>query len=93
MNKQIFGITIWNEFYGKVVDENFVDNDQFTIFLKAIKGCLDIGTDFTYFTGKDFFVHSPFEVLKKSVIFTKLNEVKLEEIIKSRAEAITTKFK
>jgi hypothetical protein len=93
MNKQVFGITIWNEFYGKVVDEDFVDNTQFTIFLKAIKGCLDLGRDLTYFTGTDFLVHIPFDVLKKSVIFTKLNEVKFEEIIKSRAEAITTKDK
>ena len=91
MKKEIFGITIWNEIFNKIVDENFVDKTQFSIFLKGIKGCLDTEREFTYYKGSDFLTHIPFNVLKKSVIFTKVNDVKVSEIIKSRAEALETK--
>jgi len=89
--KNVYGITVWNEFYGKIIDENFVDETQFSIFLKGIKGCLDMGKDFTYFNGKNFLTHIPFDILKNSVIFTKVNEMKMSELIKSRAEALETK--
>jgi len=93
MKKEVFEITIWNDTFGKVVDERFVDETQFSIFLKAIKGCLDTTQDFSYFNGKNFLIHIPFAVLKKSVIFTKENEIGVSEIIKSKAEALTTKTK
>ena len=92
MNKKdVFGITVWSEIYGKIIDENFVNETQFSIFLKGIKACLDMSKDFTYFNGNNFLTHIPFDTLKKCVIFTKVNEVKVSELIKSRAEALEAK--
>jgi hypothetical protein len=93
MKKEVFDITIWNETFGKVVEEQFVDETQFSIFLKGVKACLDTTQDFSYFNGKNFLIHIPFAVLKKSVIFTKENEIPVSEIIKSKAEALVTKTK
>jgi hypothetical protein len=79
--------------YGELINETFVDETQFSIFIKGIKACLDTTQDFSYFNGKNFLIHIPFAVLKKSIIFTKENEIAVSEIIKSKAEALVTKTK
>ena len=52
-----YNITIENEKFGKVLNETFVDQKQFKLFLKMIHGCLELKNDLTFFNGLDFFVH------------------------------------
>ena len=45
--------------YGELINETFVDETQFKIFLKMIHTALALGNDFTTYNGKDFLIHVP----------------------------------
>lgn len=72
-------IKIQHKTFGVLCEENFVDSVQFKIFLQTINGCLKSKTDLDFFNGVNFLLHIPFEVLKESVIFTKMEFNSLTE--------------
>ena len=72
-------IKINHKTFGVVCEENFVDAIQFKIFLQTINGCLKNRCDLDFFNGTNFLLHIPYDVLKESVIFTKLESDSLTE--------------
>lgn len=72
-------IKIQHKTFGLICEENFIDAVQFKIFLQTIYGCLKSKVDLDFFNGTNFLLHIPFEVLKESVIFTKLEFDSLTE--------------
>lgn len=87
--KEVNTITIWHEEFGVMVEETFVDEDQFEIFIKSVNSSYDMGTAFRLFTG-NMLVHIPNKVLHQCVIFTKEGELDLNKLVRSRAEALVT---
>jgi len=91
MNTTIYNIKIENEKFGILINENFIDNIQFKLFLKMVQGSLELKNDLTFFNGIDFLIHIPYTKLVESIITTKVNSIEMNEIVKSKIEALVTK--
>ena len=78
-------IKIQHKSLGVLVDENFADTIQFKIFLQTVHGCLKSSSDLDFFNGMNFLLHIPFEVLKESVISTKVEPETLTEKIMNKS--------
>lgn len=91
MNKTAFKIRILNESFGELLNEVFIDEVQFKIFLEMVHGCLELGNDLRFFNGKTFLINIPFRFLKDSIIVTGTQEMDMVEPIKSKIEALITK--
>jgi hypothetical protein len=82
-------IKIQHKTFGTLTNENFSDPIQFKIFLQTVNGCLSSKSDLDFFNGVNFLLHIPFDVLKESVISTKVEAQTLTEklIYKSLLES------
>ncbi len=90
MNKMGFNIKVVSDKFGDLINETFMDQTQFKIFLKMVHGSLVLEEDLSFFNGDTFLVHIPSKVLKDSVIFTNVKQVSLTEQVKSKIEALVT---
>lgn len=90
MNKTGYNIKIMNEKFGDLINETFVDQTQFKLFLKMVHASVELKEDLTFFNGETFYVHIPFRVLSDSVIVTKVLELNLNEQVRSKIEALVT---
>lgn len=81
-------VTITHPTHGKLVDETFLDQVQFKLFLKMIHSCLELKENFSTFNGKDFLVHIPYQVLRESIIVGNTVETTFTEValMKSKIE-------
>jgi hypothetical protein len=84
-------IRILHDTMGELVNETFVNYEQFSIFLKLIDGCLAHKEHFDFFNGSDYLVHIPYRVLVESVILTKMDDLGSIEMAKSKIEALVTR--
>ena len=84
-------IRILHDTLGLLVDETFVDYEQFSIFLKIIDGCLVHKEHFDFFNGSDYLIHVPYRVLVDSIILTKFGDLGTIEMAKSKIESLVTK--
>lgn len=91
MNKTAFKIRIINESFGELLNEVFIDETQFKIFLKMVHGCLELENDLRFFNGDTFLINIPFRSLKDSIVVTGTKEIDMVEPIKSKIEALITK--
>ena len=91
MNKVGFNIKVMNEKFGDLINETFMDQVQFKLFLKMVHGCVELGEDLTFVNGDTFFVNIPNKILKESVIVTNVKEITMTEQVKSKIEALVTK--
>jgi hypothetical protein len=76
---------------GELVNETFVNYEPYSIFLKLIDGCLAHKEHFDFFNGSDYLVHIPYRVLVDSIILTKMDEMGVIEMVKSKIEAYVTR--
>lgn len=90
MNLAQHNIVIQHENFGVLLNETFVNQGQFKLFLKMIQGCIELKNDLTFFNGTDFFVHIPFKHLVSSIITTNVNSYSLTDhmMTKSKIEAL-----
>ncbi len=72
-------IKIQHKTFGVICEEIFVDGIQFKIFLQSIHGCLKSKSDLDFFNGQNFLLHVPYEILKESVVNTKMEFSTLTE--------------
>ena len=91
MKKSVFKIKVVNEAFGELLDETFVDETQFKIFLKMVHGCIVLENDLTFYNGDTFLINIPYKFLKNSIIVTSNQEVDIMEQVKSKIEALVTK--
>jgi hypothetical protein len=91
MNKVGFKIRIINDKFGELLNEMFMDETQFKIFLKMVHGCLELGNDLRFFNGDTFLINIPFRFLKDSIIVTGTEEFDIVDQVKSKIEALVTK--
>ena len=91
MNKTGFTIKVMSEKFGTLLNEVFVDETQFKIFLQLVHGCLELGNDLRFYNGQTFLVSIPYKYLSDSVIVTGTEEINMMEQVKSKIEALITK--
>ena len=85
---QTYTIKIQHETFGVLLEEQFVNPEQFKLFLKMIQGCISMKNDLTFFNGTDFFIHIPIKNLTNSIITTKTDSYGIVDhlITKSKIE-------
>ena len=93
MNIPHHNIKIQHETFGVLLNENFMDQTQFKLFLKMVQGCIELKNDLTFFNGVDFLVHIPHQYLINSIILTNIETYSMSEhlVAKSKMEALETK--
>lgn len=89
--KTAHNIRILHDTMGEIVNETFVNYEQFSIFLKLVDGCLAHKNHFDFFNGSDYLVHIPHRILVDSVILSNINDLVTTEMIKSKIEAMVTR--
>lgn len=89
--KTAHNIRIFHDTIGEIVNETFVNYEQFSIFLKLVDGCLAHKNHFDFFNGSDYLVHIPHRILVDSVIVSNINDLVTTEMIKSKIEAMVTR--
>lgn len=74
--------------FGEVLNETFMDEVQFKIFLNMVHSSIELNQNLSTFNGKDFLVHVPSNILKECLVIGKAKEVSMAEVVlaKSRME-------
>lgn len=54
--------------FGELLNDNYADEVQFKLFLQMIHSCVELKQDLSFFNGRDFYVHVPYELLRQSII-------------------------
>jgi hypothetical protein len=92
MNIPSYNVLIRHDKYDVLLNETFVNDIQFKLFLKMVQGCIELKNDLTFFNGADFFIHVPYKHLVDSIITTKVDSYDLVDhlINKSKIEALQT---
>ena len=91
MNKHGYNIKIFNDKVGEILNETFVDQIQFKLFLKMVHASIELDENLTFFNGDTFLINIPSRILKDSVIVTTTKEISITEQVKSKIEAFVTK--
>lgn len=72
--------------YGEILNETFMDDIQFKIFLNMVHSSLSLKEDFTTYNGRDFLIHIPFAMLKESIILGTNKEVSMAEVVVAKSK-------
>ena len=91
MNKHGYNIKIFNDKVGEILNETFVDQIQFKLFLKMVNASIELDENLSFFNGDTFLINIPSRILKDSVIVTSTKEISITEQVKSKIEALVTK--
>lgn len=54
--------------FGELLNDNYADEVQFKLFLQMVHSCVELKQDLSFFNGRDFYVHIPYELLRQSII-------------------------
>jgi hypothetical protein len=79
-------VTIVHPKYGEVLNETFMDDVQFKLFLKMIHSSTELNQNLSTFNGKDFLIHVPVEMLKECMIIGLTKEVSMAEIVVAKSK-------
>ncbi len=72
--------------FGEVLNETFMDEVQFKIFLNMVHSSIELNQNLSTFNGKDFLVHIPSSILKESLVIGKSTEVSLSEVVMAKSK-------
>lgn len=61
-------IKIIHPAFGELLNDNYADEVQFKLFLQMVHSCVELNQDLSFFNGRDFYVHIPYELLRQSII-------------------------
>lgn len=81
-------INIIHPQFGKLVQETFVDEVQFRLFLQLVHSCIELKQDLTSFNARDFLIHIPHTLLRECIVIGNTSELSLGEyaVQKSKME-------
>ena len=79
-------ITIIHPKHGEVLNETFMDEIQFKLFLTLIHSSIALKQDLSTFNGKDFLIHIPTNILKECLVVGNTKEVSPGEIVMAKSK-------
>ena len=79
-------VTIIHPKYGEVLNETFMDEVQFKIFLNLIHSSIELKEDLSTFNGKDFLIHVPSSILKECLVVGNAKEISAAEVIVAKSK-------
>jgi len=91
MIKTGYNIRIMNEKFGELINETFMDQTQFKLFLKMVHSSIELKENLTFFNGDTFFVNIPANTLVESIVVTNIKELTITEQVRSKIESLVTK--
>jgi hypothetical protein len=63
--------------FGQLLNDTYSDEVQFKLFLQMVHSCVELKQDLSFFNGRDFLVHIPYDLLRQSII---LGNAKVEKV-------------
>jgi hypothetical protein len=84
-------IRIIHENHGELLNETFVDQTQFKIFLKMVHASVELKENLSFFNGDTFYINIPANTLVNCIIVTNTIEINLTDQVRSKIEALVTK--
>jgi len=91
MIKTGYNIRVMNEKFGELVNETFMDQIQFKLFLKMVHASIELKDSLTFSNGDTFFINIPSDVLKNCIVVTNTKELTMSEQVRSKIESLVTK--
>jgi len=84
-------IRIIHETHGELLNETFVDQTQFRIFLKMVHASVELKENLSFFNNETFYINILANTLVNCIIVTNTKEITLTEQVRSKIEALVTK--
>lgn len=82
-----YRVKIQHKVFGTLLDDGYVNQTQFKLFLKMVHGCFQEKVDLTCFNGLDFYLHIPYEHLRESIITTSSDSYDISSHFRSKMES------
>jgi hypothetical protein len=79
-------ITIIHPKHGEVLNETFMDEIQFKLFLTLIHSSIELNQNLTTFNGKDFLIHVPSNILKECLVIGVAKEVSMADVVLAKSK-------
>jgi len=79
-------VTIVHPKYGELLNETFMDEVQFKLFLKMIHVSIEMGENLSTFNGKDFLIHIPSNMLKECMVIGLAKEVSMADVVVAKSK-------
>jgi hypothetical protein len=83
---QVKQVTVIHPKFGEILNESFLDEVQFKIFLTMLHSSLEMNQKLTSFNGKDFLIHIPNDILKECLIIGNTKEVSMAEVVSAKSK-------
>ena len=68
------------------LNETFIDDVQFKLFLKMVHASIELNQNLSTFNGKDFLIHVPAEMLKECMVIGLAKEVSMAEVVVAKSK-------
>jgi len=72
--------------FGEVLNETFMDDVQFKIFLNMVHSSIEMDENLSTFNGKDFLVHVPSSILKECLVIGNSKEMSMAEVVMAKSK-------
>jgi hypothetical protein len=71
---------------GEVLNETFMDEVQFKIFLNMVHSSIELNQNLSTFNGKDFLIHVPSNILKECLVIGQVKEISMAEVVLAKSK-------
>lgn len=72
--------------FGEVLNETFMDEVQFKIFLNMVHSSIELNQNLSTFNGKDFLIHVPSNILKECLVIGQAKEMSMAEVVLAKSK-------
>jgi hypothetical protein len=72
--------------FGEVLNESFMDEVQFKIFLNMVHSSIELNQNLSTFNGKDFLIHVPSNILKECLVIGQAKEMSIAEVVLAKSK-------
>jgi hypothetical protein len=72
--------------FGEVINETFIDEIQFKLFLNMIHSSIELNQNLSTFNGKDFLFHIPSSMLKECLVIGNSKEMSMSEVVIAKSK-------
>ena len=79
-------VTVIHPKFGDILNESFIDDIQFKLFLNIIHSSIEMNNDFTTYNGKDFLIHVPNVMLKECLVLGNTKEITMADVVLAKSK-------
>ena len=79
-------VTVIHPKFGDILNESFIDDTQFKLFLNIIHSSIEMNQNLSTFNGKDFLLHIPSSILNECLIIGNSKEISMSEVVLAKSK-------